>query len=200
MQEEKRGGRTGGNGRKGRIIAFCVVMALAVGAAVGGDLVMKGRGGSASPGGALGETAENTSGEQVKTDENCAVEQTYRFLPCGHSVTRRLRIAPDLAGQGFDAVQAHYANWRVDAFTAHCVEMSRDMEIYCPMHQVLMLDESGAACVFENIYGDGLAIVEKLDASAEDFSEENREKLFQGLGFDDRQTLEEWVRENRGGA
>ena len=39
-----------------------------------------------------------------------------------------------------------------------------------------------------------------LDAGAEDFSEENREKLFQGLGFDDRQTLEEWVRENRGGA
>ena len=26
MQEEKRGGRTGGNGRKGRIIAFCVVI------------------------------------------------------------------------------------------------------------------------------------------------------------------------------
>ena len=132
----------------------------------------------------------------VRTQENCALEQTYRFMPCGHTVTRRIQLPDSLRGADFEQVQHYYHQWQVDAFSPYCIALSRDEEIYCPMHYVLMTDETGRLGIFQNVYGDGLALVQQLDAMIGNFNEEMREKLYAGIGFDSAEDAEAWLREN----
>ena len=152
-------------------------------------------------GGARGENVEDmltTQGKMV-TLHNCVLEQTYRFTPCGHTVTRRLQLPNSLTGADFEQVQHHYHQWHVDAFSPYSVVLSRDEAIYCPMHQVLMIDEAGYLSVFENVYGDGLAFLERLEYTADDFEDDCREALFAGVGFDDVETMNRWIEQHKKG-
>lgn len=144
--------------------------------------------------GARGESVTlDASGHAVTAAENCVLLQTYRFAPCGHQVTRRVKLPGELAGCGFDDVQQHYDLWTVDTFSAELVSMSREEKIYCPMHLVLMPDEAGQVCVFKNVYGDGMAFERETDYAMDRFDEENQKKLFQGVGFDDEDALNRWL-------
>ena len=131
----------------------------------------------------------------VCTEEGCALVQTFRFLPCGHQVTRRLSLPDVWVGANFDALQQHYDRWTIETFSAHSVTMSREENIYCPMHLVLMADEAGRVCIFKNVYGDGMAFEKETDYMMDDFDEETQKMLFDGMGFDDEAALERWLRQ-----
>lgn len=152
-------------------------------------------------GGARGENVEDmlTAQGEMVTQHSCVLEQTYRFAPCGHTVTRRLQLPDSLTGADFDQVQHYYHQWTVDAFSPYSVVLSRDETIYCPMHQVLMTDETGYLSVFQNVYGDGLAFLERLEYTAADFDEEHKAQLFTGMGFDTREDLDAWIGQHKKG-
>ncbi|MBR6524773.1 MAG: hypothetical protein IKT57_02250 [Clostridia bacterium] len=145
---------------------------------------------------ARGETVDElaVNGEQVRTEEYCTMVQTYRFIPCGHQVTRRVMLPGELVGENFDTVAGHYENWRLDTFSAAQVTMSRDEKIYCPMHVVLMPDEAGQVALFKNVYGDGMAYEEGTEYNMMDFSQETQQALFEGVGFDSRDEALAWLR------
>ena len=133
------------------------------------------------------------SRDLVQTEAYCALVQTYRFIPCGHQVTRRVMLPDDLIGENFDTVSERYENWRVDTFSSGQVTMSRDENIYCPMHVVLMPDEAGNVAVFKNVYGDGMAYEEGTEYRMADFSGETQLKLFEGIGFDTVEDALNWL-------
>ena len=153
--------------------------------------------GQEKAGAARGEMLDAAK-DQVVTEENCVLVQTFRFVPCAHQVTRRLTLPDELVGADFDTVLAHYDNWQVDTFSAEYISMSRDENIYCPMHLVLMPDEAGKVCVFRNVYGDGMAFEEETDYAMDVFDEDTQAQLFSGIGFESEEDLMRWLRSRTG--
>lgn len=66
------------------------------------------------------------AGERLST--NSELTQTMCFSRCGHSVTRRIHPPEMLAGADFAAVQAYYALWQIEDFSAAAVSMRREID------------------------------------------------------------------------
>ena len=147
------------------------------------------------------ETAQTTPAVPVRDAANAGerlsanseLTQTMCFSRCGHSVTRRIHPPEALAGADFSAVQAYYALWQIEDFSAAAVSMRREIPLYCPMHQVAGVNEAGEVVLSENQYGDGMAVVAETQWRLDDFPEDMRQALLLGKGFDSRDAALDWL-------
>ena len=73
------------------------------------------------------------------------------------------------------------------------VVMEQTMALHCPQHVVLMPDESGMLCVFQNRYGDALALVKELDLLLTELPDNVQQAVRHGKGFDTIEALEKWL-------
>ena len=123
----------------------------------------------------------------------CAITQTMYFSRCGHSVARRVTAPPEVIGGDFAALQAHYDLWRVDSFSGDAVEMSREIDLFCPMHRVIGCNEAGEIVLSRNLYGDGMAIEKIYPLTLEDMAAEETERVRLGIGFDSAEEADAWI-------
>ena len=131
--------------------------------------------------------------EQQKIGLNAQVYQTMYFTRCGHKVSRRTDVAEAVREDTFDAVRSYYNLWTILEMTGDRVEMERQIDLYCPMHKVVSLDEAGQVVLSENRYGDGMAILKIYEGTAAD--EKIRNLLIAGRGFDSETEAEKWLSE-----
>lgn len=141
------------------------------------------------------ETTALPVSEGEKMHADAQVYQTMYFLRCGHSVSRRTGLSDAVKTEDFASVRAYYDLWTVLEMTADHVEMERQLDLYCPMHQVVSLNETGQVVLSENRYGDGMAVKKVYAGSIDAISEETREKLLAGQGFDSEQDANAWLEE-----
>lgn len=125
--------------------------------------------------------------------EDCALVQHMTYIPCGHDLTRRQALPAELAGKTRADLEAAYTSWQVTSFSAQEVTMEQSLSMYCPQHMILMPDDSGMLCVFQNKYGDALALVEALDLPISDLPDAYQEELRPGKGFDTQAELAQWL-------
>ena len=142
--------------------------------------------------GAAVGAAEN--GERVAA--GCELWQTMGFSRCGHSVTRRISAPADLTGMDFAAVQGRYDLWQIESYGKDRIEMRRELNLFCPMHTVLGVNEAGEAVLSRNVYGDGMAVEKECGRALSEFSPEDQEKLLLGMGFETAGEAEAWLREH----
>ena len=149
---------------------------------------------------AAGRQAKGPDGASLDAAERrenvsaaCQITQTMGFSRCGHSVTRRLAAPESLRGADFEGVKSYYGLWQIESFSAERIEMTRELPLFCPMHQVLTVNEAGEIVLTRNVYGDGMAVTAAYERSAGDFPPEEREKLTRGIGFDSREEAEAWL-------
>lgn len=124
---------------------------------------------------------------------DCALVQHIAYEPCGHEITRRQTLPPDLAGKTRADLEAAYADWQVTSYASDEVAMTQRLDMYCPQHMVLMPDEGGLLCIFQNKYGDALALVEELNLPLSDLPDSYQEELRPGKGFDTQEALAQWL-------
>lgn len=148
---------------------------------------------SASAPGPETDVAQAHSDAAQRLAGECLVIQQMTYTPCGHSVTRRQSLPTELAGQTREALAAAYDGWQITSFAPAEVSMSRAFSLYCPQHAVLMPDDSGMLCIWENRYGDALALVKELNLPLSELPEALQEELRPGKGFDSRDALEKWL-------
>lgn len=139
------------------------------------------------------DAAQVRSDSAVTLDAACQVVQHLTYTPCGHSLTRRLALPQELVGKGRAEAEAAYDPYRIVSFSADELVMEQTLDMYCPDHVVLMPDESGMLCVFENRYGDALALVHELSTPLSALPESYQEELLPGMGFDTLDALESWL-------
>lgn len=125
--------------------------------------------------------------------EDCALVQHLTYSPCGHDLTRRQALPAELVGKTRADLEAAYDAWQVTSFSAQEVTMEQSLSMYCPQHMILMPDDSGMLCVFQNKYGDALALVEALDLPISDLPDAYQEELRPGKGFDTQAELNQWL-------
>ena len=142
-------------------------------------------------------SAASVAGEGQRIQSNCQIIQTMAFSRCGHSVTRRVSAPENLVGADFSAVRAYYDMWSIDGFSPENVTMRREIDLYCPMHAVLSVNEAGEAVLTRNVYGDGMAVEKTYALTLNDFSPEDRQALLRGIGFDSREEAEGWLKEHK---
>ncbi len=133
------------------------------------------------------------SGAQTLTAANCQLIQELTYTPCGHKMTRRQMLPPELIGQGHEAVSAAYDQWLVISFSAEEVVMQRTLSLYCPDHMVLLPDTGGVVCVFQNRYGDALGLVKCLDVPVGELPDSVQEEVRRGKGFASVEEAEKWL-------
>lgn len=123
----------------------------------------------------------------------CTVTQQMTYAPCGHRVTRRIPLPQELASRTLPDLTAAYPGWQITAFAPEAVSMERTFPICCPQHTVLMPDESGLLCAWQNRYGDALSQVKAFDMAVSDMPDSLQDELRQGKAFDSLDALEKWL-------
>lgn len=141
----------------------------------------------------LPETAQVRADAQMTTNADCQLIQHMTFTPCGHELTRRQTIPTELAGKDRQALAAAYDTWQITSFASAEVVMEQAMSLYCPEHVVLMPDESGLLCVFQNKYGDALALVKELDLLLSELPDSLQQEVHTGKGFSTIEEAEKWL-------
>lgn len=141
----------------------------------------------------LPETAQVRSDPQMTTAADCQLIQHMTYAPCGHSLTRRQLIPTELAGQNREALSSAYDAWKITSFASAEVVMEQTLSLYCPEHVVLMPDEGGMLCIFQNKYGDALALVKELDLLLSELPDSVQQAVRQGKGFATIEELEKWL-------
>lgn len=139
------------------------------------------------------DTAQVGANSVVTLAAECQLIQHLSYTPCGHSLTRRQALPPELVGQGREALAAAYDLWQVTSFSPTEVTMAQALDMYCPEHVVLMPDDSGMLCVFQNRYGDALGLVRELNIPLSELPDEVQENLRAGMGFDTEEELTLWL-------
>lgn len=130
---------------------------------------------------------------QMTTVQGCQLIQHLTYTPCGHKLTRRQALPDELVGQGREAVAGAYDQWQVTSFAAAEVVMEQTIALYCPDHMVIMPNEAGLLCIFQNRYGDALALVRETDVSLNEISEDVQDQVRSGLGFSNLEEAEKWL-------
>lgn len=124
---------------------------------------------------------------------DCAVIQQMTYVPCGHQVTRRTALPAELSGRGRADLEAAYGAWQVTAFSPAEVRMEQHLDMFCPQHIVLLPDESGQLCAWQNKYGDALALIRALGTAAAELPDAAQSEARQGKAFDTLDALEKWL-------
>lgn len=139
------------------------------------------------------EAAQVRSDTQQTTNADCQLIQHMTYAPCGHELTRRQVIPAELAGKNREAVSAAYDTWTITSFASAEVVMEQTLSLYCPEHVVLMPDEGGMLCVFQNKYGDALALIKELDLLLTELPDDAQQAVRTGKGFATIEELEQWL-------
>lgn len=139
------------------------------------------------------DAAQAVGDAAMRLSSECQVVQRMVYAPCGHEVTRRQALPAELAGKTRADLEAAYDLWQVTSFAPGEASMERTLDMFCPEHYVLLPDESGMLCVFQNRYGDALALVKELNVPLNELPEAYREELRPGRGFDSMEELTQWL-------
>lgn len=139
------------------------------------------------------DAAQVRSDTQQTTNADCQIIQHMMYTPCGHELTRRQVIPTELVGQNREALAAAYDTWQITSFASAEVAMEQTLPLHCPEHVVLMPDEGGMLCVFQNKYGDALAMVKELDLLLTELPDSLQQAVRQGKGFATIEELEQWL-------
>lgn len=139
------------------------------------------------------DTAQvHTAADQTLSAE-CTIIQHLTYTPCGHQLTRRQSLPSELSGKTRADLAAAYDAWQVTAFSPTEVTMEQSLDMYCPEHVVLMPDESGMLCIWQNRYGDALALVKELGVAVGEMPDSVQDEVRSGKGFDTQEALEKWL-------
>ena len=125
--------------------------------------------------------------------EGCEIVQTLSYTRCSHSVVRRFAAPQELYGQTLEQAQSLYPDWQMTEFGPKLVQMEQKLPLFCPDHLVLMPDGAGMLCVFENKYGDALALVRELGVAVKELPAAAQEEVENGIGFDTAQEMDMWL-------
>lgn len=139
------------------------------------------------------DAAQVRSDVQQTTNADCQLIQHMTYSPCGHDLTRRQLIPTELVGQNREALSAAYDTWQITSFASAEVVMEQTLSLYCPEHVVLLPDEGGMLCVFQNKYGDALALVKELDLLLTELPDDVQQTVRAGKGFSTIEELEKWL-------
>lgn len=141
------------------------------------------------------QEAENArvSADRAAVEEGCELLQTIRYTRCEHTVHRRMAAPVELYGKTLEEVSALYPEWQMTAFSPKEISMEQELPLFCPEHTVLMPDGAGYVCVFENRYGDAMALVRQLSIEVKDLPAAAREEVEMGKGFSSPEELDAWL-------
>lgn len=131
--------------------------------------------------------------DAVTPQEGCELVQTLTYTRCEHTVVRRSTAPVELYGKSLADVEALYPSWRISEFGAKQVKMEQHLQLFCPDHLVLMPDGAGMLCVFQNKYGDALALVNELNLLVKSLPAAAQEEVEPGLGFSTAEEMEMWL-------
>ena len=162
--------------------------------ALGAAVLMAAAGAVMLPGEAEAPAPDaQASAAEEKLKEGSEIIQTFTYTRCEHTVTRRTTAPVEVYGLGLNEVAALYPEWRITEFSPALVKMERQPDLFCPDHKVLMPNGAGYLCVYENKYGDSMALVREMSVQVKDLPAAAQEEVEFGLGFSTAAELEAWL-------
>ncbi len=132
-----------------------------------------------------------------RTAAGCYLHETLFYAPCGHSVQRREALPARLVGLNRAAIESEIGEVipgaAVTGFSGGEVDISRQIDVPCPLHWVLRGGEDGLLHVYQNRTGEELSLVRDTDVPLHRAGESEQQELLHGKIFDDVQALEGYL-------
>ena len=148
--------------------------------------------GAATAGGANPRAVRRSVGAKGAGSARLQREADHVFY--GHAVTRRIAAPEEILHADFRAAQAYYGEaWQLLSFSADALEMSREIDLFCPMHRVIGCNEAGEIVRSRNVYGDGMAIEKTCPLLLESLLPREQDQVRLGLGFDTAEEADAWA-------
>ncbi len=141
----------------------------------------------------VSQTEAVVQAQVITPQEGCELLQTMTYTRCEHTVVRRTAAPNELQGKTLEDVREMYTDWQITEFAPKLIKMEKQMQLFCPDHLVLMRDGAGMLCVFENKYGDAMALVNELNIAVKDLPAAAREEAERGIGFSSAEEMEMWL-------
>lgn len=180
-----------------KTIWLAALAAAAVMLAAGANMLGAGRTGAGRTGadraGADRTADTQASAERGTVEEGCEILQTLRYTRCEHTVSRRMAAPTELYGKTMEEAAALYDEWQLTSFAPREIVMEQELPLFCPEHQVLLPDGAGYVCVFENRYGDAMALVRQLPIQLSALPAAAQEEIEMGKGFSSSEELDAWL-------
>lgn len=136
---------------------------------------------------------EANAAREDLVEEGAILFQTLTYTRCEHQVARRVTAPTELYGKKLSDVEALYPEWQITEFSPSQIRMAQQPDIFCPDHLVLMPDAAGRLCIFQNKYGDALALVRELETEVSALPAALQEELAAGIGFSTTEDLNRWL-------
>ena len=130
---------------------------------------------------------------QTTLQEGADVVQTLVYSRCSHTVVRRFAAPTEAYGQTKDGLESLYPEWQLTELASKQLKMEKTLQLYCPDHMVLMPDEAGMLCVFQNKYGEAMALVRELGIPVKQLPAAAQEEVEMGLGFANPEDMDLWL-------
>lgn len=132
-----------------------------------------------------------------RTQQQTWLHQTLCYAPCGHSVQRRDSLPAQLTGLTRGALESEIGSVipgaQVTGFSGEEIDVTLSLDIPCPLHWVLQSGEDGMLHVMQNRTGEALDLVRGTDIALSTVADSERERLMEGVVFDDVQALEGYL-------
>ncbi|HIT69383.1 MAG TPA: hypothetical protein IAC36_05750 [Candidatus Aphodomonas merdavium] len=132
------------------------------------------------------------SGQETLVAAECKQAERIEYLRCGHTVMRRTDVRPSFVGMTRqrleEALEQEGGVWRLTSFSPEKISVTKQLDIYCPAHFVLMMDEDEHTAVFRNLDGETMERIAACDVPAGD--DTVRAQLRRGMAFDSLAELE----------
>ena len=139
------------------------------------------------------QTQSAAADQAARLEDGAELFQRFTYTRCNHVVTRRVTAPVELYGKTLEEAQPLYPEWRITEFSPKALRMERQVPLFCPDHQVLMPNAAGTLCIYENKYGDALALVSELSVAVSALPAAAQEEVQDGLGFSTLEELEAWL-------
>lgn len=142
--------------------------------------------------------ADSTEDQTVSSQEDYMAPNTQLifktyFNSCGHTVEKAVQASKDEINMTEIQLKEKYIDWEITAFSPPIVEVSRNIDTYCPNHYIIG-EEDGYITIFVYNENGQKLVQEKTDISLATLTPEDQQALRGGIVVDTEnqkeQTLE----------
>ncbi len=134
----------------------------------------------------------DTGSKEETVSPNAEVVLTQNYKRCGHTRTKK-EIAPrEIVNLNKDGVQKYYEGWTIDEFSPTEIKLSRNNQGICDEHYIIRESDGYISINCKNESGEYI-FKGLTDISVQYLSEEDLQKLEQGIEVVGRENLNKFL-------
>ena len=128
------------------------------------------------------QTVLETIGQEEKVSYNAEFALKKYYDECGHFTFQYAELPKEMINLTKDELKELYSEWEIEEFSSELIILSKEIDTVCNEHFVIKLGEGDInVSIYKVGNGGSLSLYKETDISKEYLTEEDIEKLEEGI-------------------